>query len=327
MSYTSRSELRSGTSVKQVREVIDLLGYVRLDPGFRVPNMVANYHWFDAQDYRSWSGVELQIYDEEGQIAVETRSTISRSYWDLDHQNRTIKLIRDLFGGTFETDAGKSRYLRPTGKPPLPISSGCYLSRWRFENALGKAMIYRQSRDLRGSIAVNKPTGIPTLDEINPRLLSNNLLIPFVIAVWEEFFRSTFAVILKYSMERERVLKKASLSHSQLEQIAGNQRPLEQAIAECFSFQRPSKIAANFLLLNGRLDLGAAMKFPYRKRKLNLYQSIENLVEYRNAFVHSGETNPALYDDQLQQILTDISEAVDRCYRAIASHYKFEALG
>ena len=326
MSYTSRSELGSGTSVKQVREVIDLLGYVRLDPSFRVPNKVASYHWFDTQDYRSWSGVELQLYDEDGQIAVETRSTISRSYWDLYHQNRTIKLIRDLFGGTFETDVGRSRYLRPTGEPPLPISSGCYLSRWHFENALGKAKIYCQSRDLRGSVAVNKPTGIPTLDAINPRLLSNNLLIPFVIAVWEEFFRSTFAVLLKYAEAREGVLKKARLGHSQLEQIAANQRPLEQAIAECFSFQRPSKIAANFALLEGRLDLGAAMKAPYRGRKLSLYESIEELVEARNAFVHSGETNPALYDGQLQQILTDISEAVDRCYSTIASHYNFEAL-
>jgi len=80
-------------------------------------------------------------------------------------------------------------------------------------------------------------------------------LIPYVVAVWEEYFRSTFAATLKYADKREAVLKKARLSHAQLEQIAGEKRPIEQTVSECFSFQRPSLISENFRMLDSKLDI------------------------------------------------------------------------
>lgn len=80
---------------------------------------------------------------------------------------------------------------------------------------------------------------------MNPRLLSNNLLVPFIIAVWEEYYRATFTALLRYADKREVVLKKARLSLAQLEQIAA-EKQIERAIAECFSFQRPSVIGENF---------------------------------------------------------------------------------
>lgn len=171
-----------------------------------------------------------------------------------------------------------------------------------------------------------RPTGFPFLDEMNPRLLSNNLLIPFIIAVWEEYFRSTFTAVLKYAERREQVLKRARLSHSQLEQIAVNERPVEQTIAECFSFQRPSIIGENFRLLDKRLDLAAVMRKPYNRRKTTLFDQIESLVEGRNAFVHAGKIDMSIYDKELEKILKDIVEAVDRCYHAIGDRFGFTPL-
>lgn len=179
------------------------------------------------------------------------------------------------------------------------------------------------ARKLEGDIAREKPSGLAVMDEMNPRLLSNNLLIPYVIAVWEEYFRSTFTATLKYADKREAVLKKARLSHTQLEQIAGENRPVEQTITECFSFQRPSLISENFKMLDSKLDIAAALRKPYRRRKVTLYNSIEALVEGRNAFVHAGEMDLSLYDEALNGTLTDIVEAVDRAYSAIGSHFGF----
>lgn len=323
MSYTSTSELPKSTSLANVREVIELLGYTRITKEARLPNMVGSYFWFDNEEYKSWTGVELQIYRKRGRITVDTRSRMSRSYWDLRHQNKTLKLVRDLFGGNFQTDAGRNRYWYPDEPPPAPLSSGCYLARWRFHNALGKARVYRMTRKLEGDVAKSKPTGFLFMDAMNPRLLSNNLLIPYVIAVWEEYFRSTFAAALKYANRREAVLKKARLSHAQLEQIASDQKPIEQAISECFSFQRPSAIGEHYKLLDGRLDLAAALRKPYRRRKITLYDSIEALVEGRNAFVHAGEMNLTLYDKELESTLADIVEAVDRAYAVLGSHFNF----
>ncbi|ODU80992.1 hypothetical protein [Novosphingobium sp. SCN 63-17] len=326
MSYTSRNELPVGTSLKRVVQVVDLLGYRRLRGSLRVPNMVGSYQWYDEEDYRSWSGVELQIYQENGMVAVDTRSTVSRSYWDITHQNKTIKLIRDLFGGCFDTDAGRNRYWRPEEPPTPPLVSGCYLARWRFKNALIKSQIYLWARKLEGDMAREKPTGFHFMDAMNPRLLSNNLLVPFIVAVWEEYFRSTFAAVLKYADRREQVLKKARLNHTQLEQIAINKKPVEQTISECFSFQRPSIIAENFRILDAKLDLAAALRKPYKRRKVTLFDQIEGLVEGRNAFVHAGDMDLSLYDKELERVLTDIVEAVDRCYQAIGTRFGFTPL-
>lgn len=326
MSYSSHNELPDGTSLARVLQVIDLLGYRAFRDTHKIPNMIRSCHWYDAEDYRSWYGVELQIYNKAGRITVDTRSTIARSYWDTTHQNKTIKLLRDIFGGHFETDAGKNRYYRPDKPPPSPLASGCFVARWQFKIAFIKSQIYLQSRNLGGDIAYKHPSGFHFIDEINPRLLSNNLLIPFVIAVWEEYFRSTFAAVLRYADRREQVLKKARLSHTQLEQIAIDRKPIEQAISECFSFQRPSIIGENFRLLDVKLDLAAAMRKPFQRRKVTLFDRIEALVEGRNAFVHAGDMDMSLYDRELEKVMTDIVEAVDRCYAAIGTRFGFTPL-
>jgi hypothetical protein len=288
--------------------------------------MVGSYLWYDENDYKSWTGVELQIYRKRRNITVDTRSRVSRSYWDLKHQNETLKTIRDLLGGQFTTDAGRNRYWRPDEPPPSPLSSGCYLARWRFHNALGKAHIYLMARTLEGDIAREKPSGLLVMDEMNPRLLSNNLLIPYVIAVWEEYFRATFAAVLKYSNQREGALKKARLSHTQLEQVAIEEQPVERTLAECFSFQRPSAIAENFRLLDSKLDIGGALRKPYRRRKVSLYNSIEAIVAGRNQVVHSGQIDLELYDKKLRTTLADVVECVDRAYATIGKHYGFSPI-
>lgn len=324
MSYTSTSVLRASTTAAQAQEIIDLLGYKKVGDGFKVRNRIASYMWCDDADYRSWSGVELDVYKTpKGPVKVTTRSTASRSYWDLVHQNKTLKLLRDLFGGHFQTDAGRNRYWRPDEPAPTPLSSGCYLARWRFHNGLGRAHVYLMNRTLEGPIAREKSSGFDFIDEFNPRLLSNNLVVPYMVAVWEEYFRATFAACLRFSQQREAALKRAKLSHADLEKIAGGSRQIERSIAETFSFQRPTMIAENFRLLDQRLDIGGAIKKPYRGRKTNLFQTLETLIERRNELVHTGQLNLKLFDKELKLALSDFNEAVNRSYECIAKHYAF----
>lgn len=329
MSYESENELPPETSIKRLKEVVELLGYQVIRSWLKSTEIedLGRYFWSDDAEYRSWTGVELSIYRFEGKLKLHTRTRVSRSYWDLTHQNKTVKLIRDLFGGTFNTDMGNGRYLRPGSPPPSPLSSGCYLARWHLHNSLMKAHFYLQSRKPEGDAARDSPHPHPLsfLDHMNPRLLSNNLLIPFIIAVWEEYYRATFTAVLRYADKRDVVLKKARLSHAQLEQIAA-EKQIERATAECFSFQRPSAISENFKLIDPKLDLGAAMRKPYRRRKMSLYDSIESLVEGRNAFVHAGEMDLSLFDKRLHGILADVVVAVDRSYETIGRHFKFSPI-
>lgn len=326
MSYSSKNELKRSASLTQVIEVIKLLGYKSEKDNLPIPNRVGSFMWYEAADYKSWVGVELDVYKTKTTIKVETRTRVGRSYWDLTQQNKTIKTLRNLFGGHFVTDGGRNRTWQPEGKPPPPLSSGCFLARWRLHNALGRARVYLMTRKLEGDIARDKPSGLAYLDHMNPRLLSNNLLIPYIIAVWEAYFRSTFSATFKYATKRETVLKKARLSHSQLEHIVGERGSTEDQIAQCFSFQRPSSISENFRLLDSNLDIAAALRKPYKGRKVNLYDSIESIVERRNAFVHAGDIDITLYDKALETTLSDIVEAVNRSYAAIGARFNFSPI-
>ena len=128
MSYTSTSVLKRSARVTQVKEIIDLLGYRRVTDGLKVPNRIAGYIWYDETDYRSWSGVELDIYKTpKGPVKVTTRSTVARSYWDLTHQNKTLKMLRDLFGGHFETDAGRNNPHRYQFHPVVILRGGSFI--------------------------------------------------------------------------------------------------------------------------------------------------------------------------------------------------------
>ena len=326
MSHTSYSIFDEGTTLKQVREIVYLLGYVKVRDGLTVPNRTDCTMWFEQKDYKSWVGVELDIYKENNKVNVTTRSRISRSHWDLTHQNNTLKTLRDLFGGYFETDAGRNRYLRSEGKPPLPISSGCYLARWRFNNALIKPRLYLSQRGLKGQNAKPEPIGLHIFDEMNPRLFSNNLILPYLVAIWEEYFKSSFIVLLKYSSNRETVLKKSKLSHAQLEEIAAGVQGVEEALTESLSFQRPSKVSDNFKLINQRLDIAGILRKPYRRRRTSLYESIEKCVEIRNEFVHSGYIDTTMSDKVIEKIIDDFEVAVDRIYDLFGEKYEFVPL-
>lgn len=278
--------------------------------------------WIENTDYRSYVGIELDIYKKRGEpVIVTTRSRVSRSYWDLTHQNKTLQLIRDLLGGTFTTDAGRNRYWHPDGPPPKPVASGCFLARWRFHNALIKPRMYLSQRGF--DQAKSEPTGICFLDDLNPKFFSNNLLIPYLIAIWEEYLKSSFIAMLRYSSERDSALKRAKLNQRHLEMMASGTGTIEEVLAETLSFQRPSIIAANFKLIDAKFNLAIPLHRTYQRRKESLFASIDGYVELRNEFVHTGSMDTQLTDKRVERMIKDIEVAVDRCYAAFGKHFNF----
>lgn len=326
MSYESESVLGDGATPAKVHEIVKLLGYIAVDDRLKVPNRTGVFFWQEKKDYKSFVGVELDVYrQEDKKVIVSTRTRVGRSYWDLTHQNHTIKVLRDVFGGNFRTDEGRNRYMRADRSPPPPIASGCFLARWRLHNALIKPHVYLSQRGLDQANAKGEATGHFIIDDMNPRLFSNNLVLPYIIAVWEEFFRFTFVALLTYSPQRVAALKRANLNQTQIEAIATDKCSIEQAYANSLSFQRPSQISKNFKIIDPKMDLAGALRKPYRKRNISLYESIEQSVEDRNEFVHAGNMNHLLSDQALTTLLKDIEVAVERCYQEFARHLGFVA--
>ena len=96
MSYESVTKLPHTSRVQDVQEFLKLLGFrLLIRPSFRVEGEIAQYYWFEEIAYRSYAGVALSIYmDKDGQLAVYTRTVESRSYYDLEQQNRTIRSLK-----------------------------------------------------------------------------------------------------------------------------------------------------------------------------------------------------------------------------------------
>jgi hypothetical protein len=183
VSYESFNTLPRTTRTDDVLEFLELLGFHRLlRPYLRLEGEIAQYYWFEEIDYHSYAGVALSVYkDQDGQLVVYTRTVESRSYYDLEQQNRTIQSLRKRFGGTFATDMGKGRYFSQDGRPPTPAQAGCHLAFQRFGEGLIKADIYLMNRDFPQEHL--KHTGkLEFLDQMNPRLLSNNLLLPYLVS-------------------------------------------------------------------------------------------------------------------------------------------------
>ena len=325
MSYESFSKLPNKTRVRDVMDLIELLGFQRiLRSRFRDKEELAQYHWFDEADYHSYSGVFLSLTREsDGQVIVYTRTVASRSYFDLTQQNHVIRILKRHFGGTFETDIGKGRYFPIEGSPPNPAQAGCHLAFQRFGGNLIKADIYLISRRFPQEQWKNSGKFEP-MDRMNPRLLSNNLLLPYLISIMEDYFKSTFIALLTYSDRKESFLKGTRLSYDHLLKVSSGDSSVEEAIAESLPFQKISAICQHFKGIEPDLDLAGALRKPYHKRKKSLFESLEELVLRRHGFIHKGNMDTSFDDVDIKLSLNDLEVSIIRCYQRITDYYEWE---
>ena len=323
MSYESESVIAPRTGIEAVREFVGLLGYVHPRLVKFGSDRFEEFLWFDPAAYRSWSGVELAIYrNQENRIVVSTRTPIGRSYYDLVHQNDTISALRRRFGGSFRTDEGAGKFLRPGSPPPSPPASGCHLAFERFGMNLIKASVCHQARVFPHSPErrLKDLKGIEFMAEIDPRTLANNTMVPFLVAALEDYFKSTFVALLTYSPNKAAFLKGVRLQGDQLLAVAGG-KTVEGQIAETLPFQRPTVICQHFAALDSRLDIAGTLRKPYHRRAQSLFDSIDSLVLGRHEFIHRATLDLTMSDDKLHGLIQDLDVATTRVYRRITDHY------
>ena len=171
MSYCSENKIPTDVSLGRVIEVIELLGYIKVRNPLKTKAQVAFYVWNGDKKSISFAGIELYIYKYADCISVQTRTSIGRSYWDLKHQNKTISLIRSLFGGSFTTDEGNNRYMSFDCPEPSKLACSLYLSRWRLKNALQRPTAYLDSRNVNHDLVHGEFIKARWLDDLNPILL------------------------------------------------------------------------------------------------------------------------------------------------------------
>src|SRR5438034_9788478 len=121
MSYESESLLSRGARLQDVREFVELLGYKKTGiTHSKKYGRFEEYYYFDEKEYRSWIGVLLAIQVKNKSLVVSTRTTVARSFYDLNHQNRTIFKLRKRFADNFRTDKDNERNTLPNSGTPTP---------------------------------------------------------------------------------------------------------------------------------------------------------------------------------------------------------------
>lgn len=318
MSYTSENILPEGTKEKDVIDFIKLLGYEFVESwdGQEI-GRIKSFNWFNRENYKSWSGIHLSVYKVESQIHVDTKTSIGRSFYDLEHHNNTIRQIRKYFKGDFYTDYGKSRYLNIDTPPPEHSQSGCHLAFSGFGSNLIRVSQYLETRTFGSS---NKEvTGVYWVDRFNPKLLSNILVLPFLTSIAEDYWKSTFIALFKYCDNKESILKTNRISADRLAQVSNGELSIEEAYAESISFGRISMVCKHIKAIDKQLDLASVLKKPYKRRKKSLFDSLEEITTLRNEIIHQAST-PILIDDKyISDSFNMLHDSIEMCYKYITT--------
>ena len=182
--------------------------------------------------------------------------------------------------------------------------------------------IYAEHREFKGEQWMT--TGkFQFMDAMNPRIFSNNVLVPFMVAALEEYFEATFVALLKYSDNKLSILKNSRIRGEDLFAIAAGKTSVERGVSDQFSFQNLEQIVSHFRAVDKRLDVAGALRKPYRKRKQPLYDSLSALIQHRHDIIHRGQISTEFTDEVAFKALEDLEEAVTRVYRMITSTFKW----
>ena len=336
MSLGSSNYISSTVPFKKLFWIIEKLGYVETI----VPKDLKKYYkkmyfWQPEKQDLTYVGVELNIcHTKNDKICIETRTRAGRSYIELQQQNHTIKIIKDFFGGYFETDYGKNKMFPPNDCNPekTDLEMAIYVQRWIFNNALIPLSIY--SDFIIQNIHTNSNAGdlfsdaigvLPFVDGMRPLVVSNNIQLPYLIGAWENYIRNVFLSLLKYGDECEKFIKPDKLSAEDLMKIKNGEMCIEECLVNRLSFQRPYTIIANFKKLDSSIDVNAIFQKPFKKRKKSLYEQIDNIIELRNKIVHDGFLDTSLTQKDISRFIENITEVADRLYKAIGEKYNFES--
>jgi hypothetical protein len=325
MSLTSQSILPYTINIGHVFQVIEWLGYESFENDSDSPDLQRSYYWTGEKQFQSFVGIELYVYKNETAITIDTRTRSGRSYWDIKQQNKTIKTLYDFFGGSFITDDGENVLFECEDKEPTLLESGLFLQRWIYHNAIGRLHIYKMNSTIQGN---PKITGISWMDDMNARVISNNLQIPFLVGAWENYLKSTFVVLLKCASNKRKILKgilnKIKITPDDVDSFSQDGETVEWLLANWLSFQRPKAIIENYGLVDKKIDINGTFLKPLADQNITLYDRINHVVDIRNDIVHGGIITANISDSVIEQYINDFTEAADRIYHCLGDHNKVQ---
>lgn len=317
MGYDSTNYLVT-SSKSDVSEFLEILGYKKIQSD--------TFYFYNEFDYEYVTGVVGTIrVGEDKLIQVDLRTNIIRSKADANLHNSTIKHLRKRFGGYFHSDIGTNRYMPHDGPIRSKAEGGCYIAYLNFKNNLVLVLIYLNHIKLSTKEA-QPSTGIPFVDQTNPGIISNNLTLPFLVAITEEYFKSTYVAIAKYSDKKENILKNARFLSEDLVNVSQGEMKLEEAATKSMSFQNIGKVSTYFRELDKKYDIHGTLKKPYRRRRESLYEAIDRIFNQRHRLIHQAFLSTDYNYQKAKRDAEDINTIVTHIYEMIISENQWSKL-
>ena len=316
MGYDSTNYLATSSS-SDVKEFLEILGYKKVQPD--------TFYFFNEVDYEYVTGVFATVrIGEDKLVQVDLRTNIIRSKADAELHNSTIKHLRKRFGGHFHSDNGTNRYTPHLGPIRSKAESGCYIAYLNFRNNLVLVLIYL-SHIKSATKDEQLLTGIPFIDQANPSIISNNLTLPFLVAITEEYFKSTYVALARYSDKKEAILRNARFLSEDLVYVSQGEMKLEEAVTKSMSFQNIGKISTYFRELDKKYDIHGTLKKPYRRRKESLYEAIDRVFNQRHQLIHQALLSTDYNYQKAKRDAEDTNTIVTRVYEMIISENKWSS--
>lgn len=271
-------------------------------------------------EYKLFTGVYVWLCEENEQERIyRVRAPIFAMGYDLQKMNETLRSLKLYCDASFESDYGKNRYF-PENNFIKYAESGCYFAVERLFNnfSILSMALSRYPDDIEGDKAMYEMYGRPT-----PSTFNANVYSTYLCSLIEEYFRSTYIALLKFSSRKDKILN-VKFSPYDLIDISNGKKTVEEVFASTLSFQNIKKICANFRNLDNGLDIGIALKRPYHKRKKNLYEQVNEILERRHGLIHHLELDGDYSTENLQKDIEDITAAIKRVYKYLCEYYNWE---
>lgn len=315
MGYDSTNFFPKQISKIKLKEFLELLDYKQNGPD--------SFIYFENQDYKSISGVVAYLPRGKYVVEVSLHTTIFCNNYDIEYLNKTVRLLKERFGGYFNSDLGKNRYLKYDGIQRSKAESGCFTAyEYNFKNGLASLSSYLAIRNFPEHFQQAERDENSPLNLLNPLILSNNLVLPYLVSILEEYFKSTFISLLKYSDKKQSFIKNYKIFPSDLFEINNGTMSLEEALTKSMSFQNIKKICEYFSQLDSKLDLNGLLKKPYRRKKETFYDLFNRIFEMRHGLIHHNRIE--FYNtENINKDIKFIEIAIEKIVRKIFKHYNW----
>lgn len=278
--------------------------------------------WFDQEDFKSITGVEITIFPEiRGKKkfwSLHVRNTYNASWYDVSMMNKILTDSKKKFGGTIDGDYGKNKVAPLWKDDTSPMSRGIdYITRrTHYAIAMLKVSLPLPWNNFQ---TANKP-------ESNDKKIEDILaytdptrqvyigLIPMLVAIFEFYFKETFRVLANYDKAMLSKITQTSPDNKNLDTLE-----IVNSFVKKISFQDLKNIRKTYKKY-ADLDIKIIMEESISIK--DVYGKLRQLIELRHDIVHRLDSDLVFTRKDFLEFHEALEESLSCITHRIVAKYK-----